>query len=131
MRRYGQTMRMAMLVVAALAVGGCGASVPVHSSSASSTSQTSASAATSPAATAATTTASSTASAPSGSPRIIDGSFYSPAVRGTLHYQIALPPGSATDGKRYPVLYVLHGLPASAPAYKSVAGYADRLGRHS
>ena len=115
-------MRMAMLVVAALAVGGCGASVPDHSSSASATSQTSTSAAT-------TTTAAATASAPApaGSPRIIDGSFYSPAVRGTLHYQIALPPGYATDGKRYPVLYVLHGLPASAQAYKGVAGYADRL----
>ena len=75
-----------------------------------------------------TTTAATTASvAATGTPRIIDGTFYSPAVRGTLHYQIALPPGYATSGKRYPVLYVLHGLPASAEAYKGVAGYADRL----
>jgi predicted alpha/beta superfamily hydrolase len=28
-----------------------------------------------------------------------------------LHYAIALPPGYASSGKRYPVVYVLHGPP--------------------
>jgi enterochelin esterase-like enzyme len=73
------------------------------------------------------TTHTTTTPSAAGSPQIINASFYSPAVRGRLHFQIALPPGYATSGKRYPVLYVLHGLPASAEAYKGVAGYAGRL----
>ena len=55
-----------------------------------------------------------------------DGSFYSDAVDGTLHYSIALPPGYAS-GERYPVIYVLHGLPANDQAYKGITGYADSL----
>ena len=99
-----------MVVVAALAAGGCGGKLAFHSSTTPHQSTS----------TPATTTATA-AAAPTESPRIIDGSFYSPAVRGTLHYQVALPPGYATNGKRYPVLYMLHGLPASAGAYKGVA----------
>ena len=62
-----------------------------------------------------------------GEPRIVDGAFYSNAVDGTLHYSIALPPGYDTSGKRYPVVYVLHGLPADENAYKGIGGYADSL----
>ena len=43
------------------------------------------------------------------------GSF--PSSAGTLGYDIYLPPGYATDERRYPVVYYLHGLPASATAY--------------
>jgi predicted alpha/beta superfamily hydrolase len=60
-------------------------------------------------------------------PTIAYGSFYSAAVRGTLHYSIALPPGYRTSHRRYPVVYFLHGLPASPRAYKAIGGYADSL----
>jgi len=49
------------------------------------------------------------------------------AVDGTLDYSIALPPGYDTSGERYPVIYVLHGLPSSDQAYKGITGYADSL----
>jgi enterochelin esterase-like enzyme len=67
------------------------------------------------------------AAATSSSPTIEDGSFHSDAVNGTLHYAIALPPGYASSGKRYPVVYFLHGLPANDQAYKGITGYADSL----
>jgi enterochelin esterase-like enzyme len=121
-------MRIAIVVVAALAAGGCGASTAFHPSAAGRARQAAATSRVSSSTPVVTTHTTETGSAAAaGSPRIIDGSFYSPAVRGTLHFQIALPPGYATSGKRYPVLYVLHGLPASAQAYKGVAGYAGRL----
>lgn len=63
------------------------------------------------------------------SPRIEYASFHSAAVDGTLHYAVALPPGYATGGKRYPVVYFLHGLPAGARAYRNIAGLADSLAR--
>jgi S-formylglutathione hydrolase FrmB len=66
-------------------------------------------------------------------PTIAYGSFRSDAVRGTLHSAIALPPGYATSHRRYPVVYVLHGLPAGPNAYRAIGGYADSLAatRHS
>jgi enterochelin esterase-like enzyme len=60
-------------------------------------------------------------------PTIQYGSFHSNAVRGTLHYAIALPPGYSSSRKRYPVVYVLHGLPAGAQAYRGISGYAESL----
>lgn len=63
----------------------------------------------------------------SAKPAISYGAFRSSAVRGTLHYAIALPPGYGSSRKRYPVVYVLHGLPASAQAYKGISGYAESL----
>ena len=76
-----------------------------------------------------TSHATTTTSATSSEPRIEDGSFHSKAVEGTLHYAVALPPGYDTSGKRYPVVYFLHGLPANDQAYKSIGGYADSLAR--
>ena len=117
-------MRRAVLVVVALAAGGCGGTT-VRSSTPSAkrmSARSSVSTSTPVVSTHTTTSPSATAS-----PRIINGSFYSPAVKGTLRYQIALPPGYVTSGKRYSVLYVLHGLPGSAQSYKGVAGYAGRL----
>ena len=113
-RSRWRLVQVGTLAALVLAITGCGAGFATprtsHTSQASTT-------------TAGQTTAAATTArvATTTSPRIIDGTFYSPAVRGTLHYQIALPPGYATSGKRYPVLYVLHGLPASAEAYKGVA----------
>ena len=58
--------------------------------------------------------------------------FPSHAIGGTLHYLVYLPADYATSGKRYPVVYFLHGLPSSGTAYKSV-GFVeqalDRAGR--
>ena len=104
------------MVVSALAAGGCAASTKSGAGTRSR-----------PRLASTTTRATTTTAAAAGPPKLIDGSFYSPAVRGTLHYQIGLPPGYSTSGKRYPVLYVLHGLPAGAAAYKGIEGYAARL----
>jgi enterochelin esterase-like enzyme len=60
-------------------------------------------------------------------PAVRYGAFHSSAVRGTLHYAIALPPGYSSSRMRYPVVYVLHGLPASAQAYRGIGGYAESL----
>ena len=48
------------------------------------------------------------------------GSFRSQALRGTDHYSVYLPPGYARSGRRYPVIYFLHGLPDQPDAYKSI-----------
>jgi enterochelin esterase-like enzyme len=77
-------------------------------------------------ATVTTTTTSATPSA-QGKPRIVDGSFHSVALNGTIHYSIALPPGYDSGAKRYPVVYFLHGLPANEQSYKGIGGYADSL----
>ena len=102
--------RLALAILAATTLAGCGAS----STSTTSTPATSVSHA-------------SPSQGSGGKPRIVDGSFYSDAVEGTLHYSIAFPPGYDTSGKRYPVIYFLHGLPADENAYKRIGGYADSL----
>src|SRR5256885_17193517 len=38
---------------------------------------------------------------------------------GALRYEVYLPADYATSGRRYPVLYFLHGLPAGTYAFKS------------
>ena len=60
------------------------------------------------------------ASAAFASQRRIDTSFPSAAIGGSLHFEVYLPQGYATSTKRYPVLYVLHGLPSSPSAYTSL-----------
>jgi enterochelin esterase-like enzyme len=74
------------------------------------------------------------ASSPRAAPEVVDGAFYSHVLRGTVHYAVALPPGYATSGERYPVVYFLHGLPAGPDAYRSVESLAASLarsGRHA
>lgn len=61
------------------------------------------------------------------SPEVVQQSFRSKALRGTIHYAVALPPGYAATRLRYPVVYFLHGLPASPTAYKAIRGLADTL----
>ena len=51
--------------------------------------------------------------------------IYSPAVRGRLRLEVYVPAGYATSDRRYPVVYFLHGLPASSTAYRG----ADFLAR--
>jgi enterochelin esterase-like enzyme len=58
------------------------------------------------------------------SERTQDTSFHSRALGGTLHYEVYLPTGYATSGKRYPVVYFLHGLPSSGTAYQA-AGFVE------
>ena len=103
-------VRLAAALLAIAALAGCG------STSSSSTSS----------ANTATATAAAGQSS-GGEPRIAYGSFHSAAVDRTLHYSIALPPGYDSSGKRYPVIYFLHGLPANDQAYKGIGGYADSL----
>ncbi len=50
--------------------------------------------------------------------RDLDERIQSVALNGTVHARVILSPGYATSGKRYPVVYFLHGLPASAKAYR-------------
>ncbi len=62
----------------------------------------------------------------------MDTSFVSAAIGGRLDFEAYLPPGYTTGTKRYPVVYVLHGLPASATAYTTlrfVERAADAGGR--
>jgi S-formylglutathione hydrolase FrmB len=50
--------------------------------------------------------------------RDLDAPISSVALAGRLHVRIVLPPGYATSHERYPVVYFLHGLPASSGAYR-------------
>jgi enterochelin esterase-like enzyme len=53
-----------------------------------------------------------------------DSSYSSAALKGTIHFEIYLPPDYATSGKRYPVIYFLHGLPAAATDYRQITEVA-------
>jgi S-formylglutathione hydrolase FrmB len=55
------------------------------------------------------------------------GSFPSPAIRATDHYAVYLPPDYGSSGKRYPVVYFLHGLPAGEDAYKNITPIAQAI----
>ena len=59
----------------------------------------------------------------------VQRAVYSPAVDGRLHLAIYLPADYATSAKRYPVVYFLHGLPASSTAYEGSSFLADALDR--
>jgi S-formylglutathione hydrolase FrmB len=51
----------------------------------------------------------------------LDVSFRSVAIGGKLRLAVYLPPGYATSGLRYPVVYFLHGLPAGATSYRGIS----------
>lgn len=55
--------------------------------------------------------------------------FRSKAVRGTVHLLVLLPPGYDDGQLRYPVVYFLHGLPASGQAYRSATFLKTALAR--
>jgi enterochelin esterase-like enzyme len=60
--------------------------------------------------------------------------FQSKAVRGTVHLLVLLPPGYADGQLRYPVVYFLHGLPASGGSYRGaefLRAALARLRRHA
>ena len=56
-----------------------------------------------------------------------EGSFYSTALRDRLAFEVYLPPGYATSTVRYPVIYFLHGLPASPYAFRGMTTFARAL----
>jgi len=55
----------------------------------------------------------------------LERAIYSPAVAGRLRLAVYLPAGYASSGRRYPVVYFLHGLPAAAGSFRG----ADFLAR--
>lgn len=59
-----------------------------------------------------------------------EDAIHSEALQGTLRFAVWLPPGYPTHPhRRYPVLYVLHGLPAGEHAYRSLLFLAPVLDR--
>ena len=60
-------------------------------------------------------------------PPVLDMSFPSHALKGRLAVAVYLPIGYGTDGRRYPVVYFLHGLPAGASAYRGASFVAQAL----
>lgn len=65
---------------------------------------------------------------------ITTGTFASRAVGTTLHYAVYLPPGYRSSATRYPVVYFLHGLPASPGDYRGIAPIArgvEQAGRRA
>lgn len=51
----------------------------------------------------------------------------SPSLGGELPALVYLPPGYTATGRRYPVIYFLHGLPASPESYKNNSFVADAV----
>ena len=63
---------------------------------------------------------------------IAEGTFASSA--GLLSYDVYLPPGYASSGKRYPVIYYLHGLPGGSLSFRGfgyVPSALERTGRQA
>jgi S-formylglutathione hydrolase FrmB len=58
--------------------------------------------------------------APARKGQVIDIAYRSAALNGTVHAAVFLPDGYAASGKRYPVVYFLHGLPATTATYRGV-----------
>ena len=58
---------------------------------------------------------------------IAEFSYHSQALRDDLPFRIYLPAGYATSGKRYPVVYFLHGLPAGPFGFRNVVPLARAL----
>jgi enterochelin esterase-like enzyme len=46
--------------------------------------------------------------------------YSSTALKGTVGYSVYLPAGYASSGRRYPVIYFLHGLPADTTTYTQI-----------
>jgi enterochelin esterase-like enzyme len=53
--------------------------------------------------------------------RVLQSSYRSAALGGTERYAVYLPAGYGTGARRYPVIYVLHGLPSDVGGYRRVA----------
>ncbi len=62
-------------------------------------------------------------------PREQDGQFRSAAIGDDLHYAVYLPDGYDDSTARYPVIYVLHGLPATGTGYRGMSFVQPALDR--
>jgi S-formylglutathione hydrolase FrmB len=63
---------------------------------------------------------------------LLERSLASRALHGRLAFEIYLPPAYSTSVTRYPVIYFLHGLPASPYAFRGMKTFAralDEVGR--
>src|SRR5256885_1105852 len=60
-------------------------------------------------------------------PPVLDASFVSHALEGTLKVAVYLPAAYGKDGRRYPVVSFLHGLPAGPSAYRGASFVATAL----
>jgi S-formylglutathione hydrolase FrmB len=69
--------------------------------------------------------------APRPRPAPVDLSFRSRALADRIGIRVYLPPDYRRSTRRYPVLYFLHGLPASPAAYRSLDFLRDALSRAS
>jgi enterochelin esterase-like enzyme len=58
---------------------------------------------------------------------VLERSYASKALRGLLSFEVYLPPGYARSPARYPVIYFLHGLPASPYAFRGIRAVARAL----
>jgi S-formylglutathione hydrolase FrmB len=63
--------------------------------------------------------------------RRADLSFSSKALGDRLHYEVYLPADYATSKRRYPVVYFLHGLPATPATYRSMPFIERALDREA
>jgi enterochelin esterase-like enzyme len=57
----------------------------------------------------------------------ISAALESQALRSPLHFVVYLPASYATEARRYPVIYFLHGLPASPTSYLSLGWVSEAL----
>ena len=57
----------------------------------------------------------------------VDTEVSSVALGGRMHALVVLPADYATSKRRYPVVYFLHGLPATSSTYRG-NGWLTRLG---
>ena len=55
----------------------------------------------------------------------------SPSLGGTLPAEVYLPAGYSPHGRRYPVIYFLHGLPAGPSSYQAYGFVADAVNRQA
>jgi enterochelin esterase-like enzyme len=61
-----------------------------------------------------------------GTGRLLDVHFYSPALRRKADYLVYLPPGYSSS-RRYPVYYLLHGMPGRPQVFVDIANIDVRL----
>ena len=61
--------------------------------------------------------------------RDLDESYVSHALNGALHFDVFLPDGYDATQQRYPVIYVLHGLPAGSDSYRNSSFVAEAVRR--
>jgi S-formylglutathione hydrolase FrmB len=57
----------------------------------------------------------------------VERTIHSPAVEGPLRLAVYLPNGYASSGRRYPVVYFLHGLPGVTSSYRGADFLAEAL----